>query len=46
MATVNPLMVAAQLLFRTAVCNRQVDAQLADFTKWGSIVNSEVFSCI
>jgi hypothetical protein len=44
MATVNPWIVAAQLLFRTAVCIRQFDAELADFTKQGSLVNSEVFS--
>ena len=44
MATVNPLMVAAQLLFCAAVCIRQVDAELADFTKQGSLVNSEVVS--
>ena len=44
MATVNPLMVAAELLFRTAVCIRQVDAELADFAKQGGLVNSEVVS--
>ena len=42
MATVRALIVAAQLLFRTPVHIRQINAELADFTKQGSLVNSEV----